>query len=499
MTIDTGWTKIIKKNVPHAFSAKISSQPTTVFIDGQIKLMCGQHIKSWSQLVRQQFLACIEAGFKTGACIVVLAFDNYDHVPESKNMTQAKRSKQHACMQFDDSDLLPPCMPDNWYAAMRNRCFKTKVMYMIVNTIRQHFMSSDVLQRQGRTVILDFVDVEVLGANIDVPTCLSDQNSKRGECDIKAFRWSCYGPLLIFSTDGDYLMIALMQLERLQQSQATADDCGFLAPAELQTELRVKPKQRPLQQQEYIGDADGDTWRAQIPQHTQRFYLWRMTTNVDTTLKRKKSDSSNIKYEYVDIQAILVWLQTEMAQMRCVGLASDNLAALVAATGCDFCMSLPNVGPERIWKQRHRFKHLNLTSPLDLMQALSCVYEAMYRSKLPGTVTAMQTLLHENEITAQTTDKHEAFYEHFAQVSGFTDRLQKMAEAYAMLARNLHNNAQISETIKKRTWSVERMQAHVLNAIWTTRYWMYLDKYPDPLTGYGFVKTGNRVMFEAAV
>ena len=496
MTIDTGWTKLIKRNVPQAFSHKLQDKPTTVFIDGQIKLMCGSHIRSWSQLVRQQFLQCIDAAFQTGACIVVLAFDNYEHVPSAKNMTQAKRSKQHVNINFDDSDDLPAHMPENWSAAMRNRGFKTKVMHMIVNTLRMHFTESNTLQKNGRTLILDFVKPEVLGTKVDLPHFADEEFRKRGECDIKAFRWSCYGPLLIFSTDGDYLMIALMQLERLQKTESMTADNSFLAPAVLQTDLRIKPKNRALQHQEYISEADGETWLAQRPLHMQQFYLWRMTTNVDNGVKRKADEKTQQKFEYVNIQMILPWVQQEMAGIGCVGLASDNLAALVAATGCDFCMSLPNIGPIKIWQQRFKFKHLNLTSPLDLLQALSHVYLALYSAKVPGTASRLTTAMQQAKLA---TDKPEAYYDNFQNCQKFTTDMQEAAQAYAVLAQQIKSNPNISESIKNRIWQVERMQAHVLNAIWTTRYWMFLDLFPDPLSGFGYVKHGNRVEFQAAV
>ena len=498
MTIDTGWTKLIKKNVPQAFTQKLNEKPTTVFIDGQIKLMCGTHIRSWQQLVRSQFIQCIESAFATGACIVVLAFDNYEHVPAAKNMTQAKRSKQHVHVDFDASDDLPALMPENWNACMRNRCFKNKVMHMIINTLRVHYTSGDVLQKQGRTVILDFVQPEVFGAAIKLPDAVTNDSGKRGECDVKAFNWACYGPMLIFSTDGDYLMIALMQLERMQQT-ATDNEIRHLGTNSMQCELRVKPKNRFITEQEYITDADGESWTQQKPASMQRFYLWRMTTNIDSCLKRKAESKTKQQYEYVNIQAVLAWLQQEMLKVGCVGLASDNLASLVAATGCDFCMSLPNVGPIKIWQQRWAFKNLNLTSPLDLLQALSCVYATMYASKVPATVMQMKAMLNQNQSWLQTTDKKEAYYDNYHDSAEFDASLQHLTGAYDLLAQALQNNANVSEVIKKRTWSHDRLRAHVLNAIWTLRYWMFLHDYPDPLTGFGFVRNKNRVEFEAAV
>ena len=502
MTIDTGWTKLIKKNVPKAFTFDMKDRPTTVFIDGQIKLMCGSHIQSWKQLVRQQFIQCIDSAFQTGACIVVLGFDNYEHVPSAKNMTQAKRSKQHVNVEFDDSDDLPSYMPENWGAAMRNRAFKTKVMHMIINTLRQHYTTDQTLQRRGRTVIFDFVQPEVFGTKVDLPVLTDEEKRKPGECDIKAFRWACYGPLLIFSTDGDYLMIALMQLERLQQSgdvMQEDDSFLFLAPPCMSTDLRVKHKERLTEHQDYITDSDGPTLQAQRAMHQQRFYLWRMTTNIDAPGKRKVGEKTPQKYEYVDIQIVLKWVQKEMREIGCTGLSSDNLAALVAATGCDFCMSLPNVGPIKIWQQRTKFKHLNLTSPLDLMYALTHVFAALYASKVPATITRVKTELSKCQESIETATKEEAFFDNFKCSEQFHDSFSTMTAPYSLLSSNLKQNANVSQSVKEKVWHADRLQAHVLNAIWTVRYWMFLDLYPDPLDGFGFVKVGNRVAFQSHV
>ena len=81
MTIDSGWVKILKRGAPAAFAAKLAAVPGTVFIDGQIKLMKGEHVKTWKQYVEIQFFHTIDRCFQTGAHTVVLGFDNYAHVP----------------------------------------------------------------------------------------------------------------------------------------------------------------------------------------------------------------------------------------------------------------------------------------------------------------------------------------------------------------------------------------------------------------------------------
>lgn len=472
--------------------------------------MCASYIREWSHFVRQQFVQYIDSAFATGACVVVLGFDNYEHVPESKNMTQAKRCKQHVRIEFDDSCDLPPHMPQDWQACMRNRAFKTKVMHMIINTLRVHYNATDHLQAKGRSLVLDFVQPEVLGAKLALPTHNTHLHQRRGECDIKAFHWSCYGPLLIFSTDGDYLMIALMQLERHQH--AAEQTKNYLAQPGMDTHLRIKSNSKACAEQTYLQSSDRGA--EYIPQSEQQYYLWRMTTRVDNTSKRKASDKPLNKYEYVNIQPILQWLQQEMIKIGCVGLASDNLAALVAATGCDFCMSLPQIGPIKLWQNRFRYQHLNLTSPLDLMRALTSVYVTTYGSKMPGTLCRINASMTNSSSVTTNADKKEAFYPRYfqamqaqgsaatstsAESNEFHRKFEQVSEAYTLMVQAMSSNANISDRIKDKIWSTNRMLNHVLNSIWTTRYWMFLDQYPDPLRGFGYRKVGTRVQFQGLV
>ena len=57
ITIDSGWvTEILKRGAPAAFVAKLAAVPGTVFIDGQIMLMKGEHVKTWKQYVDRPLL-----------------------------------------------------------------------------------------------------------------------------------------------------------------------------------------------------------------------------------------------------------------------------------------------------------------------------------------------------------------------------------------------------------------------------------------------------------
>jgi hypothetical protein len=75
-------------------------RPDTVFIDCQVKLMKAAQFDTWGVFFAVQFFKTIENGFALGASTVVLAFDDYRHVPVSKTMTQVKRAKQKIIFPF---------------------------------------------------------------------------------------------------------------------------------------------------------------------------------------------------------------------------------------------------------------------------------------------------------------------------------------------------------------------------------------------------------------
>lgn len=62
---------------------------------------------------------------------VVLAFDNYAHVPVAKAMTQTKRKKNVPRVDFAESQSLPCMVPEGerWTSCIANRAFKAKVLH----------------------------------------------------------------------------------------------------------------------------------------------------------------------------------------------------------------------------------------------------------------------------------------------------------------------------------------------------------------------------------
>ena len=337
MMIDSGWVKLLKQNVPKAFTAALPTKPDVVFIDGQIKLMKGEHVRTWEAFLQSQFVNTIEHGFSLGARTVVLGFDDYQHVPRSKNMTQSKRNKSVPTVTFDETQSLPAQPPEDWAAAMRNRTFKIKVITFIVNSLKHHYRGED-----RHSVVLDFCGtLLVVCGDYKLPpmfdACAEDAvGFRRGECDIKAPNWiPASGTLLLVSTDGDFIPIALIQLEKRLQAEGS----------------------------------------------TGNILIHRIKTKVQEASKRPRLGSQKREYEYVNVQLLLGYLASEFPKTE---TPARFFSCLVALTGCDFCMNLPAVGPTKLWAIRHTLGKNELHSSYDIMGALLQVYYIAFGHRSRG-------------------------------------------------------------------------------------------------------------------
>ena len=423
MTIDAGWVKLLKTNVPRAFTSAPASFPDIVFIDGQIKLMKGDHVTTWQAFLHSQFVNTIEHAFALGASVVVMGFDDYTYVPRSKNMTQSKRNRSVPEVSFGLADDLPAHPPEEWMAAMRNRTFKVKVIQFVVNCLKQHYRLE-----QRRSVVLDFHGVpKVVCGSYQLPA-LFEQHSeatplRRGECDIKGPDWLPHkGTLLLVSTDGDFIPIALIQLEK---------------------HLRTSGQ------------------KANILIH-------RMKTRTAVAAKRSASGSTKREYEFVDTALLLAWLATEFPERPS---PASCFAALVAMTGCDFCMNLPALGPSKIWAARVKLRDNPLLHCADLVTVLIVVYQQLLQNKCTG--VGPETIR-----SICDTRSAKAVYE------------LQLASAQRCLA--------LAPRTKSALWAADRLVAHACNVLWTLQYWTLLHAAPDPLSGnFGYVHVRNLVEFEA--
>ena len=375
MTIDSGWIRILKQNCPNAFADKIpaASKPHVVFIDGQIKLMKSEKIRTWEQFVRIQFTSTVERAFSTGARVVVLGFDNYLHVPVSKAPTQRKRSSKVETMEFGPDSELPSIIPEAWPMAIRNRTFKSKVVRMVCTNLANQYRDID----GGRTLVIDWMDKPcVVGAPLALPPCFDCRESKRGECDIKAFNYADLGPLLIISTDGDYVPMAIVQMERARQ--------------------------------------DGKQ---------QQILIHRMLTKVGAQTAKRANQTPARQYEYVNVYGLLEFVTASFRHQPEPGLA---FASLVAMTGCDFTLNLPRLGPIKIWSNRHLLPGHGV-SVLSLLTAMIHMYVDVYAKGLasPQGLTARLRAVSKADASGQ----HEELVSIYASLRKQVDGSTRIADS----------------------------------------------------------------------
>ena len=452
MTINADFFKLIKEGCAEAFSNTAPVRPDIVFIDGQVKLMKAAQVDTWSVFFAVQFFKTIENGFALGASTVVLAFDDYKHVPASKTMTQVKRAKQKIILSFPQTSCLPSKMPEDWAGAMANRSFKIKVICKVLEATALWFnkkLATDAAYKE-RNLVLDYAGVPrllCLQSIESAPNRLAnfitehDWNPKletvgRGECDIKAFVWMNVSTCLcIISTDGDYLPLALLQTESQTESQTCRTKCDVV--------------------------------------------LFRMTTNIAdaASVKRKTSGSptltSNVKsehktsrrtYEFVRIAPIACWIKKVLPSKAIDPVR--QFCAMVALCGCDFARNLPRLGPRTLWKLRHRLQHTDLLQAPQIVSALSIAYTELFVMK-----NAMPAGTQNNMLWFQNTSD------------------EQVCVIYNQVAARIQENMKVSPRIKLQLWGADIAIAHARNTVWTLHYWSFLDNCPDPhASDFGYVR-----------
>lgn len=344
ITIDSEWVKILKTSCPGAFTPHrpVACKPCVAFIDGQIKLMAPSWIQTWDEFAKRQFIKPIQDCFDYHSDVVVLAFDNYQHVPKAKAPTQRKRSEKVQNFEFEPNEGLPRCLPENWQQAMRNRIFKNKVVFRVLQMVRAEFESRFLQTNRRRTLILDWHgQPEVVGADVALPDM---HETRRGECDIKAFSYLHLGTLLVLSTDGDFIPLSLIQLESVRQGGAK---CNVL--------------------------------------------LHRMAVRVDagsSHVAPKGKKATRHAYEYVNVALLADFIKITLKSPDPIRL----FASFVAMSGCDFAQNLPRIGPKKIWQDRALIpEHKTLNYPV-LLVFMTKLYDAMFRKHVSTNIRSLNTI-----------------------------------------------------------------------------------------------------------
>lgn len=298
MTIQSDWIKAFKSSFPQCFTSTTPFKPSTVFIDGQIVLMRTVHAHSWSQLIFSYFVKPIMQQYANGATTVILAFDDYTHVPETKAATQAKRVKNVPVIDFHAASSLPDHIPPNYQQCLANRTFKTKLIMLIVDLLPSHIKMHD-----NQTLIMDFHDRPYVLTKKDGLYRSDKFTEPLGEADVKAMRYlDEYPDLMIHSIDGDSVPIAMLKTEDLVSQNI----------------------HRPLA-------------------------IYRMVTNTSKAPKRSSDGKHKIQYEYVNINKL-----TECLTKRLNNLSPNHrpiraLSILIGMTGTDFTDGMPRITAAYVW------------------------------------------------------------------------------------------------------------------------------------------------------
>lgn len=419
MTIHTDWLRVCKAESPESFVPTMPFHCKCVFVDGMPLLQVGKSTERWGDLVQRNFARPLQRYLDGGIPVAILAFDDYRHVPMSKAITQANRSKKHPAptTNFKEGDPLEPVIPKDYGAKLRNRTYKFKVVEMIVEALPNVLRLS-----RGQTLIIDFntcpiaFDLDDRGALRhtflhDIPPC--------GECDIKFTRWArCYGNMVAHSIDGDFVIIALMDHER----QLFVDDVSSpvkIAVRRYELNMRGAGEDASESKKRPRGASGGGAAAGRAPP----------------------------SWEYVDIPQLYQAMVN--AFMQCAPSSSESgayqkqfmrmFACLITLTGTDFSRELPLLGPRKIW---------DILPDRKLWSGFLASYDLSTGRMVPG-------------------DMCNKFVRHLYQ-----NKYQKHARGntLAEVMRSL-SNSKLSDLTKERLPSVARVDVTVRNGNWILAYW----------------------------
>jgi hypothetical protein len=403
MTIDSSWISSFKEESPISFTKNIPFRPIAAFCDGQIRLMRGhaQDFMTWDMYIWQQFHAHVKKFYDNHkVSTVILAFDDYAHVPEAKCMTQLKRRRHLPKLDILEREPLPSFCPsgDRWDQCIANRTFKAKLIAMVIDRL------PGLLQlKPDQTLIIDYAgcpkEYRAVESGLEVrelPELLP-----MGEADIKFTRYAdLFKDLLVDSVDGDSIPIALVHHEACIRELT-------------------------------MGSMDEDDLAESPP----RICIYRITTRVaddpPASKKRSKDDDSEESskvsrrtFEYVNIPALYQALSDVCAQ--CMDRMKSPthsqhlmsmLIALIGLTGTDFTRSMPQLSGRSVFGLLPDLWLPLMGSydpgqgQLDLGRAsdnlVACIYASKYASHVKTPPTSLRHVfetLHQSKLSQRTRD-----------------------------------------------------------------------------------------------
>lgn len=377
MTIDSGWVHVFKEVAPRAFQPTYphaGGSPHVAYIDGMPLLMVSEaSVQSWDDLLRVNFARHVSRYFKLGCRAVVLAFDDYEHVPKAKAITQSNRAKAKAEYEFGEGSQLPPCIPPKFNEKLSNRIFKRRVIDLVCNRVSQHIVLNPA-ERHARSFVVDYTGCPILfeapagAANFEGqrPQFLTDL-PPMGEADVKFLRWGQFfggRSMVAYSVDGDFIPIALMHCESQENGEARWGQHKYEVAL---YRLKYRPpggaesSSFSCAKKKNSVDNDERQRRLDAAPTGGKLTLVPAASTAATTaagdVKKTPPKRHKREWEYVSIPALYRALRDRLAQTFATMARSPAheqhymrmVAALIGLAGTDFSRGLPYIGPMTMW------------------------------------------------------------------------------------------------------------------------------------------------------
>jgi hypothetical protein len=441
MTIDSSWIASFKEESPISFTNTVPFRPIAAFIDGQIRLMRGNtsEFTTWDNYIWQQFTGHLKRFFER-ASTVILAFDDYQNVPEAKCMTQLKRRKHLPKLEMLEREPLPSFLPsgERWDQCISNRVFKSKVILMVIDRVPGLLNLTP-----DQTLIIDYAGCPKEYRKGPNGLEIKDLNELMplGEADVKFTRYAdLFKDLLVDSVDGDSIPIALLHHEACFRDLT-------------------------------MGSMESDD----LVESPPRICIYRITTRVDNIKKRSLDDKPKRSFEYVNIPSLYLTLRDVCAQCmdRMTSPSHSQhymsmILALIGLTGTDFTRNMPQLSGRSVFALLP-----------DIWMPLMASYN-----------------IHSGQLDLQRTDRLVAtiYASKFANHVKSPLMLEHVLEA-------LHRS-KLSQRTKESLPSVERIICTIKNVNWLLKYWREPTNTPTPFLEeegvaiFGFVKKRGLVGYE---
>ena len=369
--------------------------------------------------------------------VVVLAFDNYEHVPRAKCMTQSQRRRNIPAISFSERSELPCMVPDgeHWTHCIANRTFKTRVIELVLLRLPDMLLKD----KPKKRLVVDYrqpVEYYFDPKSDKVQREMLEGLPVMGEADIKFTRFADrYGKLMVDSIDGDSIPIALLHHEMCLRKNT---------PPPLVSVYRLELKVAKKTDTEAAGKEEGG-----------------MKRSADGSSKKKERAPRT--YEFVNIHALYEGLRQTIAQsLGRIQMPSHAvhemgmLISLISLTGTDFSRNLPQMSGKTVYSflpdvwPTLAMAYDPANCCLRIEQSLNYLVALLYRTKFP---------------------KHVSVGTH--------------ASLEAVLG-DLHGSSGLSQRVKNALPSVQRIECTVRNTNWVLAYWT-CGPAPDPVqAAYGF-------------